>query len=240
MNLYILATASKLGGALSIYLQFLDHLEKERGDDQYYILIDPQMPIKKMDGVEYIPITTTGVERILFDFYGFRKLIKERGIKPDAIFSLQNTAVKIRCIPQLVYYHQSLPFFKCKYSLLTSAGRTYYFYHFMYPLYVRLLHRKGVNYVVQTDYMKECFLKRFSFVPKNDVHSFFPDVEEVDETKIENYIFETGTINFVYPALAADYKEHTTLVYTLSKIKEKDEELNSASRRKLFKKSLSH
>ena len=222
MNLYILATASKVGGALSIYLQFLDHLEKERGEDQYYILIDSQMPIKKMDGVEYITIKTTGLGRISFDIFGFRKLIKERGIKPDAIFSLQNTAVRISRIPQLVYYHQSLPFFKCKYSLLSSAGRTYFFYHYMYPLYVRLLHRKGVNYIVQTSYMKECFSKRFSFVPCNNVCSYFPDVENVESNEVSDYVFDEGTYNFIYPALAADYKEHETLVYALMNLKDKD------------------
>lgn len=225
MVIIVLATASRLGGAYSIYLQFMNHLEREKGEDQYYILIDPQMPKRKIEGVEYIPVKTTGLKRIYFDFYGLNRLLLKKEIHADVIFSLQNTAVRCGNVPQLIYYHQSLPFFKYKFNILTSTGRTYFFYHYLYPLYVRFLHNEKVKYIVQTDYMKECFLKAFSSVSSNNVYSFFPDVENVDINEVADYVFDEGTYNFVYPAIAADYKEHKTLVYALKKLEEKEKEV---------------
>lgn len=222
MNVVVIASASRTGGALSIYLQFLNHLETEIGAGHYYIFVDPKMPCRKIDGVEYIPINTSGIARFLFDINGFKIIIRKRRICPDVIFSLQNTAVFCDDVPQLVYYHQSLPFFKCKFNLLTSTGRTYIFYHYLYPLYVKLLHNRNVKYIVQTDYIKKCFSKKYSSVSRDDVYSFFPDVEDVAICNVVDYAYEKDTYNFVYPALAADYKEHETLVYALKKLEEKE------------------
>ena len=225
MIITIISTASRFGGALSIYLQFLNHLEGEKGDNRYYILIDSQMPIRKIAGVVFIPVKNSALKRICFDFYGLKRLLLKKGISPDVIFSLQNTAVSCGNVPQLVYYHQSLPFFNYKFNILSSTGRTYFFYHYLYPLYVKLLNNKNVKYIVQTDYMKECFTKTFSSVPCNNVYSYFPDVENVESNEVSDYVFDEGTYNFIYPALAADYKEHETLVYALKKLEEKEKDV---------------
>lgn len=222
MVIVVVATASKVGGALSIYRQILSHIEVEKRDNRYYILIDPCMPQKEMAGVSYMSIDTNGLKRIIYDIYGYKRELLKRDIQPDIIFSLQNTAVRCGDVPQLVYYHQSLPFFQYKFNILTSAGRTYFFYHYLYPLYVKLLHNGNVKYIVQTDYMKECFSKKFSSVSSNDVYSFFPDVENVEKDEVADYDYKEGSYNFVFPALAADYKEHETLVYALKKLEEKE------------------
>ena len=89
MNVVVIANASRTGGALSIYLQFLNHLEKEIGEDHYFIFIDPQMPIRRIIGADFIPVRATGFGRIWFDFYGFNNLLKNKGMRVDVIFSLQ-------------------------------------------------------------------------------------------------------------------------------------------------------
>lgn len=220
MNICVVSTACRVGGALSIYNQFLSHLEMARGDDKYYVFIDPCMPQNKIVGVEYFVMDTSGFKRTAFDICGFKKALNDMNLKADVIFSLQNTAVAYdKSVPQLVYYHQPLPFFKYHYNILKSIGRTYFFYHYFYPYYVRFYSHENVKYVVQTDYIKECFLKKFRRVVEGDVNVFFPDVEKIDKESIMDYEFETSTCNFFYPASGNEYKEHVTLVYSLAELR---------------------
>lgn len=219
MLICVVATSSHKGGALAVYLQFLSHLETQKGDCQYLFFIDPSMPTKNIDGVEFIQMSLSGIERFLFDLYRFNRILKAKGILPNIIFSLQNTAVVYdKHIPQLIYYHQSLPFFKYHYNLFSKTGRTYFFYHYLYPNYVRFLSHKKVRYVVQTDYIKNCFLERFTHVNEHNIYSFFPDVERIDEKAVPDFEFEEDTFNFFYPASGNEYKEHVTLVYSLHEL----------------------
>lgn len=216
MNVCVVATASRNGGALAIYNQFLSHLVRFIGNDKYLIIVDPRMPQKKIKGVEYLVIDTSGLRRMYFDMSGFRKNLKFQMFFVDVIVSFQNTSVFYnKNVPQLVYYHQSLPFFKYHYNLFSKAGRTYFFYHYLYPNYVKFLSHKKVRYVVQTDYIKKCFLTRFTNVNEHNIYSFFPDVERIDEKAVLDFEFEEDTFNFFYPASGNEYKEHATLVYSL-------------------------
>lgn len=220
MNICVIATASHRGGALAIYNQFLSHLEKEKREDEYYILVAPNMPQRCIDGVRYIIVnTSSSLKRIVFDLFNFKRIIHRQGIKIDVLFSLQNTAVRCdKSIPQFIYYHQSLPFFNYGYNLLSHAGRSYFFYHYLYPFYVKLLSHGNVGYIVQTDFIKDCFERKYKNLAYNTIYSCFPDVEDVDDNYVKDFEYEDDTVNFIYPAIPADYKEHDTLSYALSRI----------------------
>lgn len=214
MVICVLATASAEGGALSIYKQFLASLELYKGQDEWHVFIDKDMPMPEMQGVCYHEYHTKGLRRFWFDVYGFCKIIKEKGILPHAIFSLQNTGVRYRSNRTVIYFHQPLPFYKCKIKFLSSFGKAYLFYHYLYPLYVRLFLNDNTFIATQTQIMKGNFIKRFSFLPER-VGVFFPRIEGVNPNMIRSYDFEKGTFNFLYPASAVAYKEQITIAYAL-------------------------
>lgn len=214
MVICVIATASSVGGALTIYKQFLSSLELYKGQDEWHVFIDKEMPMPEINGVYYHVCYTKGLQRILFDVYGFRKIIKTKRIAPQVIFSLQNTGVRYKSKRSVIYFHQPLPFYQYKCQLFDSFKKTYLFYHYWYPLYVRLFLNDSTYIATQTRIMKENFIKRFSFLPER-VGVYFPRIEEFNPNEIVAYSFEEGTFNFVYPASSVAYKEHITIAYAI-------------------------
>ena len=89
----VLATASAKRGALMIYNQFVHALNKYAGEDEWHVFVDVNMPMPSSHQVYYHVHHTKGFGRLWFDLVGFNRGIKKMGIKPDVIFSLQNTGV---------------------------------------------------------------------------------------------------------------------------------------------------
>lgn len=226
-NIVVIATASRASGALSIYKQFLSHLKKHIGTDKYFIFIHPTMPKELIAGVEYVEIDTTNyLKRIYFDWFGCKKKLQSKGIKPDVIISLQNVMVRggDRC-KSVVYYHQPLPFYKQRWNPFKKDERALFYYKYIYPLFVKLSLNKDTKVIVQIPFIKRGFVKKFNFIEEN-VYVLFPDVERIDVERIEPYKYQSGTINLIYPATPLLYKKHITIIEALRIIKEKNYAIN--------------
>lgn len=99
MNILVLASASRTSGALTIYKQFLSHLENYLDGNQYYIFVDPSMPQPTLQNMEYIHEPNHSFKRqIYMDKEGYMKVMSDRNITPDIVFSLQNTRISTSCI----------------------------------------------------------------------------------------------------------------------------------------------
>lgn len=218
MNVVVLATASRIGGALTIYKQFLEHLKDEIGNDKYYILVNEAVPKPSIEGVQYFVIDTTSTKnRLLFDFYNGKKMIKEKGFAPDVIISLQNTGLFHSSLPQVIYYHQSIPLYPQGWSLFKKEERTLFYYKYIYPFFVKVTQNVSTRYVVQIPFIKKGMVEKFK-VPEKRVHIMFPDVEEIDIEAIEPFDWGDDDTHFLYPANGSGYKMHITLIKALQKI----------------------
>lgn len=218
MNVVVLATASRIGGALTIYKQFLSHLQAEIGNDNYYILVHESVPRPAIPNVEYFVLDTTSAGgRIKFDFYQGNRFIKDKGLQPDVIVSLQNTGLFNIITPQIIYYHQSIPLYPQGWSLFKKEERTLFYYKYIYPFFVKSTHNASTEYVVQIPFIKKRMVEKFK-VPEERVHTMFPDVEEIDIEAIEPFDWGDDDIHFLYPANGSGYKMHTTLIKALQKI----------------------
>lgn len=218
MIVCIIATICKETGALTIFYQLMNHIkEANKNGSRFYIFIDPSMPTPDVEKVTYIKYNTAGLNRFKFDGYDFRRICNERRIKPDVIFSLNNSGVRYKGIRQIVYYHQALPLYPNGFSPLKSEERGMWLFHYYYPKYVKLSLRKNTDVVVQTEIIKKLFNKKYSF-PLKRIHVAFPDVEQIDVNTVEPFEFAQGSINFIYPATAPKYKEHTTLAESLNRV----------------------
>ena len=212
-NVVVSAAACRTSGAKTIFLQFLAHLEEWHSRDLYYIFIDENMPCPKIDGVEYIRINVrNGFKRLKFDWFECRRLLANRGVVPDLVISLQNTGIScLKNIPQIIYYHQSLPFYPQFWNPIKRDERTLAFYKWIYPFFVISSYKKEkVDFIAQIPFIKDGIVHRYK-VNSDKVHVLFPDVEDVDCKNLKSFLFEPDTYNFLYPAVNAKYKNHLLL-----------------------------
>lgn len=229
MNIIVNTSALRSSGALSIYLQFINYLSYFIGNNKYYIIVDSSVPQPKITGVTYIMDNNhSWRHRLYWDFIGLKKWALHRGIVPDIVISLQNTGVNINC-RQIIYYHQSLPFYKKKWSLFNGEERILWIYKNIYPLFVKFFLKPNTDIVVQVPYIKRKFIEKFHVSDKK-VHVLFPDTEKINDTEILPYCFRDNFFHFIYPAIAKTYKEHKTLCYAMERLRKKNKKLYSKIR----------
>lgn len=222
MNIIVSAAALRVGGALTIYNQFITHLPFHINNNKYYVFIDESMPAPQISNVEYIVINVkSSIRRIYFDWIGCVKLLKRKNIRADFVISLQNTAVScLSKIPQLLYYHQSIPLYPEKWRFYKKNERTLFFYKNIYPLFVKLSLTPKTQVVVQTHFMKKMFNLYYKMTIQN-IHVCFPDINKYNIDCIKAYNWHDNKIHFIYPALSAPYKKHVTIVRALDVVKKR-------------------
>lgn len=223
-NIIVNTSATRTSGALSIYRQFISHLPQYIGGHRYYIFVDSSMNQPPIDGVTYIRDDEHSLfHRLWWDYAGLKRWLKKCGITPDAVVSLQNTGVSVPC-RQIIYYHQPLPFYDRKWRIWKSAERVMYLYKHFYPYFVKRTLTPETQVVVQIPFIKRAFAERYAF-PAERISILFPDVETIDVERIVSYLANASHIHFIYPATAAPYKEHRTLVEAVMILREKHPQL---------------
>lgn len=229
MNIVVSAAALRIGGARTIYRQFINHLSERIDNNRYIIFVDHVMEQPIIENVKYIEVNTRGkIRRILFDCYDCKKLLKTINFHPDKIISLQNTGVRcLKNIHQIIYYHQSLPFYRRKWNPLRKDERAMFFYENFYPYFVKKSIGDKVDFVVQIPFIKKGVHDYFK-VSNEKIHVLFPDFEITPTSNIIPYSYTEGFKHFVYVALYAPYKGHDTLAIALSKIKKRFPDLSKS------------
>lgn len=214
-NVIVNTSALRNSGALSIYRQFIFHLSEYIDGNKYYIFVDSTVEQPPISGVTYISDDNHSFRhRIAWEHGGLNRWLKQRGIKPAVIVSLQNTGTVTKC-KQVIYYHQSLPFYPRQWNPFKAKERLMWLYKHIYPLFVQSTISRKTHVVVQIPFIKRGFIKRFNIDPEQ-VHVLFPDVERIDVSIIQPLYKEDRNIHFLYPATAFPYKEHSTIVKAIA------------------------
>ena len=224
MVICVLATVSVETGALTIYKQLLGAIDRYGGEHHWHVFIAEGMPDPAINNVSYHVCHTKGFGRMWFDFFGFNKEIKKLGIVPDVVISLMNANVRCKASRFVIYYHQALALYKYKVNLLSKFAKTYLFYHYFYPLYIKSLLNKKTFVAVQTNQIRNGFSKRLGF-PKDRIGVYFPETDKIDGTLLDSFEFEAGTCNYIYPATPFGFKEHITIAYAMKAAYQQDAEL---------------
>lgn len=226
-NIVVSAAACRVSGVLSIYKQFLSHLEKHIAQNKYYIFVHESMPQPPIPGVKYIVVDITRwATRIRFDHYHAKQILEKMGVYPDLIISLQNTA--LRCyqnVRHIIYYQQSLPFFSQKWNPFRKDERALFLYKNIYPYFVKSsIKGVDVDFVVQIPFIADGVEKKFK-IEKNKIHVLFPDVETVNSSVNCDYRLDADKFHFFFPAIAAKYKGHKKLFDALKLIKQDNHQI---------------
>lgn len=158
------STAARSSGALTILKQFISALPTNDTQNEYYIFINPQVKLKQVKNVHYIPIDTVSwAKRIYWDEIGLRKWMKKHKLIPDLFISFQNTGVKLDSnISQLIYYHQLLPLTDHKWNVLKKMDLLYFFIKSFMLFCVTLSYSPKPYSSTDTIY-KKAFCEKFNF-----------------------------------------------------------------------------
>ncbi len=157
-------------------------------------------------------------QRFLWDTFNLKRWLKTNNIKPAATISLQNTNFRTnRNLPNFIYYHNSIPFSKAKWSLFSRHERGLWFYKHIYPFFVRLFINRNTEVFVQTDIIKEDFANFYGF-SKDRIHVITPEVKFPDLAQAEKCLLDKNHLNLFYPATGFIYKNHKILIQALNNL----------------------
>lgn len=217
------ATALKSGGGLTILRQFIGALPED--GNEYVAFIHRSVTVS--DAGKNLRIIRTDVtaphKRIWWDVAGLKRWLKKNSIRPVAAISLQNTGFRVpgKC-PGYIYYHQPLPLYINRWSLLKKTERTTWFYKNIYPLYIRLFLNSRTEILVQLTFLKEAFSARFRF-PEEKIHVVFPEVNIPAVKNVYNCPVDNNCLNLFYPVSGEVYKNHDILFRALASIDDRPE-----------------
>lgn len=226
MNILVMASTIKMGGAKTIYNQFMSHLPLYIGSDKYLIYVSEWLDRPQIQNVEYvIDKCANGAQRIWHEQRYLEEELRKKDFKPNWVVSLQNNGYKnIKGSRQIVYYHQALPLYDGCYNPFKRSERYLFYYKTVYPYVMQSTWAKDTIFVVQTPVVKERFLKKYD-INKNNVHVFFPDLEKIEISCIEPYSWDDDNIHFLFIGDDAKYRNGNILVKAIHCIKKRNPNL---------------
>lgn len=194
--------ASGGGGALTMLESFHRHVrDLDEENDWVFLLgsdlLDESAHIRTIVLPE---VKNSWLRRLVFELISGRRLIKS--LKPDVVFSLQNTyTYGVRC-PQVVYVHQSLPFQQTKsFSLWRRKERLLAIYQHVIGAIIKQSIRRADHVIVQTQWMREAVLDQVG-IANDRVDSVLPDLDDLRQFKFEGTLdlgaFFSPTADHIY------------------------------------------
>ncbi len=221
--IFVNCTAASVGGALTVFVQFLDSIETYDSVNMYYIFCNtPGVDQYNKNNIKIINkiYKRKWIGRFLWDNFGIKNWAKTNNLKPDLIISLQNTGVNLgKKVKQIIYYHQSLPMYEYKWSLWNKKERILWFYKNLYPWFVKRCFYRDDVLVVQSDWMKEACSKVLN-IQLNHIKVIRPSLQ-VDSLSVESDAeFQNldGFFSLIYPASGMEYKNHMVIIEALKQI----------------------
>lgn len=209
MRIVVVNTAASEGGALSILRDFYDYI-KSINDNHEWIFILSGNYIEETNNIKVIikeEVKYSWIKRLKWEFIYSAKFINN--IKPDVVFSMQNTLSSSIRYPKMIYLHQPIPFQSTKkFSFIKKEERQLAIYQYFIGAIIKRSLKKSDKIVVQTNWMKESVLKSIK-INKNSIIKVTPTIKNIDAGVEENY---PNKNIFFYPASGITYKNHQCIV----------------------------
>jgi glycosyltransferase involved in cell wall biosynthesis len=220
------ATAIKSSGALTILkdcIFYLDALPKNEIEYHLFTTIDDFSALKEIKAHKVA--RQNWLARIIWDNGGLQRWCRINDLEPDLIISFQNTSTRFirkdkKFIPQLVYYHQSLPLISHKWNILKKKEFILFLYAHFYSFFVTM-NNKSSYYVVQLSYIRELFLRKFINVGREKVFVIRPNDPSIGIDGISEAPLNRGKFYFFYPAMGFEYKNHKIIIQALVLLKKR-------------------
>jgi glycosyltransferase involved in cell wall biosynthesis len=113
------------------------------------------------------------IHRFFFELIEAPRIV--RRWHPDAVLSLQNTAIFRCAIPQIIYIHQSLPYAPRRFSIFKRDEFFLFIYSTAYRFFIQKSLKRAHAIVVQTNWFRDAIVKR-SRIQKDKIIVVAPGV----------------------------------------------------------------
>ena len=230
--IFVNATAATESGALTILKQFLEGISKYSNKDLYYYVFCSLEELKTYESKNVKIINNIKgkkwLDRIKWDLWGLKNWGKKKDIRADLIISFQNTGVNyFNNINQIVYLHQSIPFFEgINWDFFNKNERMLWFYKNIYKKIIRHSLKDNSYIVVQTEWMENAVIDQFNWDPIK-ISAIKPDIKNILVEKVSKVDFKDNKFHIFYPANTAVYKNHELIINSLEYIKQTKSEIYS-------------
>lgn len=220
------SVASKSGGGLVVLKEFINNIPKN--SNIRYVIFTSIGAVLECDNhaqIQFVKISPRGrIGGLFWLFWGLNRWCEKNHIVPSLLVSLQNTGAYLKkSIPQIVYYHQSIPLMKYNWSVLKKRERNLWYYKNIYPKVVKSLIRKNTYFVVQQNFLIELMCKTYN-ISSNQIKVFRPDVTiSLDNCNAYNL---GSRYKLFYPAAAHLYKNHMEIPKMLKFLRDSGESIN--------------
>lgn len=210
MNILVYNIAADSGGALSILSDFYHAVCAywDKSIHWHFIISTPRLLSTSNVHVHNYPYIKNGWhKRLEFDYKVAPKLVKEYEI--DKIISLQNIPVQFTKVPQIVYFHQSLPFYDGKISLSTKNQRRYWIYKNVIGTKIKMSLNKADIVIVQSKWIRDICIQKKLVLPSK-IKVITPTIPKGYYPLFDKEMSSFRT--FFYPASAFFYKNHKVIL----------------------------
>lgn len=229
-NIFVNDIAAKSGGALTVLNEFVNSIARYDQENHYYVFCNGEsVKDPLMNNIHIIENAHCHgwFGRLLWDDYGISRWAKKHQVRPDLVLSLQNTGVKLgRRIKQIIYYHQSIPFYEYPWSPFRRSERILWLYQNIYPFFVtRHLYKKNLL-VVQANWIKAASSTVFH-IPDDQIAVIrpLPRQENPIAAAQSKYQDRKDVFRIIYPASAEIFKNHKTILSAMELIRKQYPEL---------------
>ncbi|MFT3982483.1 MAG: glycosyltransferase [Lachnospiraceae bacterium] len=208
MRIVVNDIAASTTGALSILKDFYRYVAAQDSPHEWIFLLGDSY-IEETERIQVrilSDVKKSWLSRLKFDLFTGTSYI--RALKPDIVFSLQNTLTRGYRGKQVVYVHQPLGFQKWKrFSFLKPKEREYAVYQYLIGAMIDSAVKRADKTIVQTQWMREAVIKKTHVSPEKVV-KIMPDVECPDVKLSGN---GPDRRRFFFPSGDILYKNHACI-----------------------------
>ena len=213
MRIVVDDIAASKTGALSVLRDFynavIEYESSRIGDRNEWIFVLGDKLLEETDNIKVIvrdDVKSSRKNRLMFDLKTGADFFES--LKPDVLFSMQNTLPRGYKGRQVLYVHQPLPYQTWKrFSFLKPEEREYAVYQHLIGRMIDASVKRADKVIVQTQWMRDAVVKKTG-VPADKVVKILPDIS-VEHTDGSSVIITPCQNNrFFYPAGEILYKNH--------------------------------
>ena len=220
MRIVVNDIAASKTGALSVLKDFYNYILNNDKENEWIFVLGDNL-LEEKDNIRILirkDVKAGWGNRLKFDFLTGAKYFEE--LKPDVVFSLQNTMPRGYRGKQVLYVHQPLGYQKQKrFSLLKGYEREYAIYQYFISRMIDASVKRADKVIVQTKWMEEAIVNKTG-IPGERIKRIMPDIDVpgayaggLDDLK--------RPVEFFYPAGNILYKNHSLILDAVAILEER-------------------
>lgn len=208
MRIVVNDIAASKGGALTVLKDFY-HCVRENDTENEWVFLLGDSILEETDNIKVIAlphIKNSRAKKLTFDLFTGKNFIN--GLKPDVVFSMQNTITFGVKAPQVLYLHQPVPFQTTKkFSLLKGSERTLAVYQHLIGRVIKRSVKACNKVIVQTKWMKDAVIQQCG-ISEDRIVQVIPTVADLSSYHTDVPFLAD---HFFYPTASPIYKNNNAI-----------------------------